>query len=98
MGFRDVRSLLIDALLTGRFQHEERDDIESKNLLAVGDVSADFVVRLLRACRGSQYRSSPYHFDRSVDCHEFKPVVAGEAWYVKAYFLSDGAVFISVHR
>ncbi|MDB4950503.1 MAG: hypothetical protein JWM27_3152 [Gemmatimonadetes bacterium] len=98
MGFTAARSLLIDALLSGRFQHEERRDLERKNLLAVGDVSAEFVIGLLKACRGNQYKASPYHFDARILCHEFKPVSAGQAWYVKAYFLSSDAVFISVHR
>jgi hypothetical protein len=71
--------------------------MESKNLLAVGEVTPEFVVSLLKRCHGGQYTSSPYHFDRSVDCHLFKPVVDGRAWYLKAYFLSADAVFISVH-
>jgi hypothetical protein len=98
LGFVAARSLLIDALESGRFQHEARRDIEIKNLLAVGEVSVEFVIELLRACRGNQYRESPYHFDAAIACHEFKPVVARQAWYVKAYFLSSDAVFISVHR
>lgn len=98
MGFKDVRYLLLDALETGRYQHEYRADMESKNLLAVGEVTAEFVARLLRRCTGDQYRASPYHFDRSVLCHKFTPVLDGERWYLKAYFLSAKAVFISVHR
>jgi hypothetical protein len=98
MGFVAARSLLIDALESGRFQHEARRDMESKNLLAVGEVSAEFVIGLLRVCRGNQYRASPYHFDQAITCHEFKPVAARQGWYVKAYFLSSDAVFISVHR
>jgi hypothetical protein len=98
MGFAAARSLLVDALNAGRFQHEERRDIETKNLLAVGDVAPEFVVDLLKCCRGNQYKGTPYHFDRSIICHEFKPVLRGERWYVKAYFLSSDAVFISVHR
>jgi hypothetical protein len=97
MGFRDVRSLLIDALESGRYQHEYRADMESKNLLAVGEITPEFVVRLLYRCPGKRYSSSPYHFDRSILCHEFKPEFEGEPWYVKAYFLSADAVFISVH-
>lgn len=97
MGFKDVRSLLIDALESGRFQHEYRKDMESRNLLAVGDVTPDFVARLLRRCDGSRYKASPHHFDGSVLVHEFKPVDDGVRWYVKAYFLSADAVFISVH-
>jgi hypothetical protein len=58
MGFRDVRCLLIDALESGRYQHEFRADMESKNLLAVGEVSPEFVVRLLQRCPGKRYRAS----------------------------------------
>jgi hypothetical protein len=98
MGFKDVRCLLIDALESGRYQHEYRADMESKNLLAVGDVTPEFVVRLLRRCRGEQYQTSPYHRDQSVLCHAFTPELDGERWYLKAYFLSADAVFISVHQ
>lgn len=98
MGFKAARELLIDALESGKYQHEWRADIEEKNLLAVGDVSPEFVVCLLRRCAGGQYRSSPYHFDQRILCHEFTPRLDGERWYVKAYFLSASAVFISVHQ
>ena len=98
MGFVAARSLLIDALASGMYQHEQRRDIERKNLLAVGDVSPDFVVGLLKACRGTQYKASPHHFVTGITCHEFKPVVARRQWYVKAYFLSADAGFISVHQ
>ena len=98
MGFKDVRCLLVDALESGRFQHEFRADMESKNLLAVGDVTPEFVVRLLRRCTGRHYRASPYHRDRSILCHEFMPELDGGRWYLKAYFLSADAVFISVHQ
>jgi len=97
MGFRDVRQLLIDALESGRFQHEYRADMESKNLLAVGDVTPEFVVSLLRRCPGGRHQSSPYHYDRSIQCHWFTPTCEGQRWYIKAYFLSADAVFISVH-
>jgi len=97
MGLRDVRCLLIDALESGRVQHEYRADMESKNLLAVGEVTPEFVVRLLQRCQGREYKATPYHYDPRVLCHEFKPSLGGERWYVKAYFLSSDAVFISVH-
>jgi hypothetical protein len=98
MGFLDVRGLLIDALESGRFQHEFRADMESKNLLAVGEVTPEFVVALLRRCRGGHYRCSPHHFDQRVLCHQFTPQLDGRRWYLKAYFLSADAVFISVHQ
>jgi len=98
MGLTNVRPLLIDALRSGRYQHEYRADIESKNLLAVGEVDPEFVVTLLQRCRGSEYQSSPHHFDRKVLCHVFTPTLRGERWYVKACFLAADAMFISVHR
>lgn len=97
MGFTAVRALLIAALESGRFQHEFRADMERKNLLAIGDVTPDLVIRMLYRCTGARYRCTPYHFDRSVACHEFTPELGGVRWYVKAYFLSANAVFISVH-
>lgn len=98
MGFVAARSPLIDALASGRYQHEERRELERKDLLAVGDVSPEFVVGLLKACRDTQYRASPHHFAAGITCHEFRPVVSRGQWYVKAYFLSADAVFISVHQ
>jgi hypothetical protein len=97
MGFKDVRTLLVDALQSGRFQHEHRADV-SRNLLAVGEVSPEFVAQLLLRCTGRDYSCTPHHFDERVACHVFKPAHEGHRWYVKAYFLSADAMFISVHR
>ncbi len=101
MGFRNSRALLIDALMKGNFQHEPRDVLSEKNLLAVGDVDVEFVVKLLKKAGGHDYRSSPHDSARSIPVHVFKPLHEGERWYIKAYFLDDGseiAVFISVHK
>jgi hypothetical protein len=72
-----------------------------KNLLAVGVIDADFVIRLLNRSRGSQHTESPHDADREVIVHTFRPEHAGKRWYIKAYFLEeDGneATFISVHE
>ncbi|HEX8393927.1 MAG TPA: hypothetical protein VF665_16410 [Longimicrobium sp.] len=98
MGLKDVRVLLVDALESGRYQHQARQVMSQKNLLATDDVSAAEVVALLHRCRGDQYTTSPLHFDPATTCHIFQPCVRGERWYIKAYFLSLDAVFISVHR
>lgn len=98
MGLRDVRVLLVDALESGRYQHQARQVQSEKNLLATEEVSAAEVVALLHRCRGSEYSTSPLHFDPATTCHVFRPVQRGERWYIKAYFLSHDAVFISVHR
>jgi len=98
MGLKDVRSLLIDALRSERYQHEYRADMESRNLLFDEVVEPEFVIRLLQRCRGDQYACSPHHFLQRVMCHVFTPELNGERWYIKAYLLSADAVFISVHR
>lgn len=97
MGFRDAQRRLVEALRNGRYDFEEREALEEKNLLAIGEVDAAFVVRLLQRCPGSRYRESLHDFDPTTVVHTFLPELEGERWYVKAYFLSDDAVFISVH-
>jgi hypothetical protein len=101
MGFRAARTALIRALLAGDYQHEAREALAEKNLLAVGDVTAAEVIAFLRSTRGSQYSSASHDWDRDTIVHVFWPVVSGQRWYVKAYFLAEAdgtAVFISVHR
>lgn len=97
MGFQDARRRLVDALRDGRYDFEVRAALEEKNLLAIGEVDGAFVVRLLQRCRGTQYRESPHDFDTTTMVHTFLPELAGDRWYIKAYFLADDAVFISVH-
>jgi hypothetical protein len=98
MGFKEVRTLLIDALQSGQYQHEWRSDSPTKNLLAIELVTPGFVVQLLLRCGGNDYECSKHHTREHTLCHVFTPVLDGERWYVKAYFVSARAVFISVHR
>ncbi|MFQ5791111.1 MAG: hypothetical protein ACE5JI_11630 [Acidobacteriota bacterium] len=97
MSFRESRQALILALQEGRYEHEARDAQAEKNKLAVGELGDAEVIRLLRRCRGTQYSESPHDCDPGVTVYLFRPESGGESWYVKAYFLSDKAVFISVH-
>jgi hypothetical protein len=99
MGLRDVRTLLIDAAGKRALrQHQARQVQSEKNLLATEEVSAATVILLLRRCRGDEYTTSPLHFDPGTTCHVFRPTLGGQRWYIKSYFLSRDAVFISVHR
>jgi hypothetical protein len=98
MGFKDVRMLLIEALESGQFEVEERNDIDEKNLLAAEKISPEFVIRLLLRCTGREYESRKHHSRPHVLCHVFTPVLDDERWYVKAFFVSARAIFISVHR
>lgn len=105
MGFRDARSRAIEAIESGNVQHEARSGaIDEKNLLQTGEVGSQFVARLLRQCRGTQYERSPHHFVPGVEVHVFRPELvvperkSPQRWYVKLYFLEPDVVFISVHR
>jgi len=97
MAFKKARSRIIAALGTGNYSHEARDARRERNLLAVGDVSVAFVIGLLKRASGSDYRESPHHWDAETPVHVFLCRCGEERWYVKAYFIDDGARFISVH-
>jgi hypothetical protein len=100
MGFRQARSRLLAALRSGNFQHEVREVLAEKNLLAIGDVTAAEVIRAVQKTRGDEYSRSPHHWDPEIKVHVFRPRIEGERWYIKCYFLpasGETAVFISVH-
>lgn len=104
MGFRDAKVRVIRCLLSGAYQHEQRGDIDVKNLLAIGEIGAAEVIEVLKHARGTDYSVSPHHRVRAVDVH----LVKRQGWYIKWYFLTengapagvedDGAMFISIHR
>ena len=101
MGLREAKAAVVKALKTGDFVHEGRETLGEKNLLAVGDIEAEEVARLVMRTPGTRYRQSPHHEDKSVTVHTFTPTVDKQRWYIKAYFLDEGqgtATFISVHR
>jgi hypothetical protein len=95
MGFKEIRALLIEALLDDRVDHEMRVAMEEKNLLSTEEVTNEFVIRLLRRCAGWEYDTSRHH-TQDVDCHVFTPSMGDERWYIKAYLQNGLAVFISV--
>jgi len=97
MAFRTARSKIIADLRVGNFSHEARDAQRERNLLAVGEITADFVIRLLERARGADHRESPHHWDAQTTVHVFSCRHAGGRWYVKAYFIGDETRFISVH-
>lgn len=89
------------ALREGDYVHEARETLREKNLLAIGAIEAETVVRLVLKTPSARYDVSPHHANADIPVHTFRPVVDGDGWYVKAYFLDgkDGtATFISVHR
>lgn len=98
MGFREAKRKLIRCLNTGHVLHEERDDIDIKNLLAIGVVSVEEAVYIIGRSRGDGYSVSPHHFDRKLDVHVIKTILSVQAWYIKGYFLGTDSVFMSFHQ
>ncbi len=98
MGFTATKRQVIDCLNSGLFQHEVRDNIDVKNLLSTGEMSAQEVANILGRARGNGYSSSPHHYDKNVDVHIIETKYAGEQWYIKWYFSEPNSIFISVHN
>lgn len=97
MGFREVKSKVLECLDKGHVLHEARGNIDVKNLLVTGEVSLSEVAHIIGISRGNTYSSSPHHFDATIDVHVIKTTHAGQTWYVKWYFNEPDCVFISVH-
>lgn len=93
LGFAEIKRKVLVSLLSGDYSHEGRADIEDKNLLQVGKVSAAEVAEVLRKSGGSDHHSSPHHQDADILVH----VIVCLSWYVKFYFDPD-TTFISVHQ
>jgi hypothetical protein len=101
VGLNAVRAALIAAVESGEFQHEMRDSLSEKNLLAIGEVTEAEVIQMLWRTKGDQYSSSRHDWDADTLVHVFRPEMDGERWYIKAYFLDprdQSAMFISVHK
>lgn len=98
MAFREVKSKVIECLDNGYVLHEERDDIDVKNLLSTGAISISEVTTIIGRARGNTYSSSPHHYDAEIDVHVIKTTYSGQNWYIKWYFTEPDCVFISVHE
>ncbi|EKB1982651.1 hypothetical protein ACU440_004504 [Vibrio alginolyticus] len=97
MSFKQNKIRVIQSLESGFFSHEERDNIDEKNKLAVGDITKEEVVEILKKSRGNEYESSPHHHVKSIDVHIVVTKYKGQEWYIKWYFLEPDTIFISVH-
>lgn len=98
-GFKETRQKVIQSLENGSFQHETRTAIDTKNWLAMGNITASDVVDMLKICRGNQHTTSRHHADRSIELHIIK-TERPRRWYIKFYFLEPEVpetMFISVH-
>ena len=97
MGFKQAKAQVIDCLLDGRIRHEERGDIDVKNLLSTGDVTPEQVAGWISRAKGGDHTCSPHHFDKMIQVHTVTVRTTMGDWYIKWYFIEPNSVFISVH-
>jgi hypothetical protein len=94
LGFKEAKSAVLKALAEGAYTHEARGDIDIKNDLAMGNVTAEQVANVIRRSKGFDHQMSPHHRDSSIVVH----TITKDDWYMKFYFIEPDAVFISVHK
>lgn len=98
MGFREVKRKVMDSLSTGQILHEQRGNIDVKNLLATGEVEISEAEQIIARSKGGNYYTSPHHVISSVDVHILSTNHNGQSWYIKWYFIDPNSIFISVHH
>eukprot|EP01036_Dinobryon_divergens_P002376 gene2376-3127_t len=69
VGYKSARKEILHALRNGNYQHESRGDIDVKNLLAMGKISATEVAVLIASSDGSMHTESPHHVVKEITVH-----------------------------
>lgn len=98
MGFKAAKAQVLECLKNGQVLHEQRNNIDVKNLLAVGDICTADVAKIILKAQGTDYSSSPHDMDGTIEVHIIKKRISNQNWYIKWYFIEPNSVFISVHR
>ena len=99
MGYRQAKKQVLQCLAEGRVEHElDRGEIDIKNLLSTGVVTAEQVADAIGRSSGIEYRCSPHHFVENIEVHIIRTQHGDRPWYIKWYFISPNVVFISVHE
>lgn len=97
MYFYTVKQTILQCLAEGNVLHEQRNNIDVKNLLATGQVSTSEISCLVARSKGTEYECKPHHILREIDVHILKTRYRNHECYIKWYFVEPNCVFISVH-
>ncbi len=97
MGFNEIKYQVIHCLKNGNILYAERKDINVKNLLAIGEITTQDLIGILKKSKGNEHQSSPHHYDPNINVHIIKTSYSGVTWYIKWYFDEPNSIFISVH-
>ena len=98
MAFSEIKKQVIYCLKNNHISHEQRANIDIKNLLSTGEISLEKTIKILSRCRGNEYSTSKHHSAPSIDVHIVKTRYMSKNWYLKWYFLEPDCIFISVHE
>ena len=94
VGFKEAKRRVLAALQSGAFQHEtDRKNLDVKNLLHMGKVSASQICTVIQRSTGNDHECVPHHTVPGLYVH----IIRSQGWYVKFYFVDESTVFISVH-
>ena len=88
----------IKCLQQGNIQHQERANLDVKNLLSTGEIDENYVIEILKRINSNEYKSSPHHYDSKIIVHIVETKFDAIYWYIKWYFDEPNCVFISVHN
>ena len=94
MEFDKIISIVVNALDTGAYNHEHRQAINKKNLLAFKVVDATFVKNLIEKTEEKNYNMFYDYTFKDREIHEIKI----SRWYIKFYYENSMVTFISVHK
>ena len=98
IGFSRAKRNVLKCLEEKNYLHEERGNIQVKNLLAAGEVDDKFVSALIRKSKGIHHESCPHHYSSETEVH----IIRYDGWYIKFYFIdvepNHRTTFISVHQ
>lgn len=100
-----MRARLVEALKSGRIQHETLDEmVTGRDLLQSGQVSVEEVIEFLKPSRGLKLEEIPHSLLPDVRTFIFRSQVARGglpvSWYVKCYCLPESGEelwFVSVY-
>ena len=101
MGFNDLKKTLISCLKSGHWEIEDRANINEKNLLYTGAVTAEEVIEMVKCCTGDCHTKSKLSrtiSGQTPDVHILKPLGDYKGWYIKFYFIDPNAIIVSVHE
>jgi hypothetical protein len=77
--YKIANKKILQALKEGFYQHDVRRDIDIKNLLAIGQITAFEVSQLIALSDGTMHQETPLHTIKDLMVH----VIRVKGWYIK---------------